>query len=104
MFSSFRNAIPSDLLNPAIAAGRAALRRLEDDDVPAKLRKVAAYQGGRLPGPLAKRILGALDEDDWLRGKAIDELGDTDPQAAGPDGASALFLLRPDGWDQSFHR
>ena len=99
MFSSFRNAIPSDLLNPAIAAGRTALRRLEDDDVPAKLRKVAAYQGGRLPGPLAKRILGALDEDDWLRGKAIDELGDTDPQAAGPDGASALFLLRPDGWE-----
>ncbi|NNC93884.1 MAG: hypothetical protein HKN80_15480 [Acidimicrobiia bacterium] len=87
------------MLVPAIAAGRAALRRLDDDDVPAKLRKVAAYQGGRLPGPLAKRLLTALDDDDWLRGKAIDELGDVDAEAAGPDGASALFLARPDGWE-----
>lgn len=99
MFSAFRGAIPPELVRPAIEAGRTALRRLDDDDVPAKLRKVAAHQGGRLPVPLSKALVTALDEDDWLRDKAIEELEEPDPEDEGPAGASALFLLRPEGWE-----
>jgi predicted RNA-binding protein with PIN domain len=99
MYSALGEVIPPELLKPAVKAGRTALRRLEDDDVPAKLRKVAAHQGGRLPVPLAKALLGALDQDEWLREKTIEELEKADPLADGPAGASALFLLRPQGWE-----
>lgn len=99
MSSAFRDAIRPELIQPAIRAGRAALRRLDDDDVPAKLRRVAAHQGGRLPVPLAKALIAALDEDEWLREKAIEELEAADPGADGPAGAATLFLLRPEGWE-----
>ena len=104
MFSALSGIIPPELLKPAIKAARTALRRLEDDDVPAKLRKVAAHQGGRLPSPLAKALIGVLDEDEWLRGKTIEELEKADPLADGPAGASALFLLRPEGWQFELSR
>ena len=83
--------IPVELLGSAIEAARAALRRLDEDDVPARLRKVASYSGGRLPAPLAKALVAYLDEDEWLRGKAHDELGSG-------SGAPSLFLSRPVGW------
>ncbi len=98
MNSGMRDAIPPELLGSAVEAGRAAIRRLDEDDVPARLRKVASYSGGRLPAPLAKALIAVLDEDEWLRQKAVKESSRTDPTASGPDGASALFLLRPDGW------
>ncbi|MDH3606237.1 MAG: NYN domain-containing protein [Acidimicrobiia bacterium] len=85
--------IPFEFLVPGIEAARAALRRLKEDDVPARLRKVASYSGGRLPAPLAKALVAYLDGDDWLREKALKEL---DPEAT--DSSSGLFLRRPDGW------
>ncbi len=66
--------------------------------MPAALRKVAAYTGGRLPPPLARKLVHAL-EDSWLRAKAVDELparGERDESAAKE--ASSLFLERPEGW------
>ncbi|MBT8247220.1 MAG: NYN domain-containing protein [Acidimicrobiia bacterium] len=99
MFSALSGVIPPELVHTAIEAGRTALRRLDDDDVPAKLRKVAAHQGGRLPVPLSKALIAALDDDEWLREKAIEELEVDDPAAEGPAGAAALFLLRPEGWE-----
>ena len=91
--------LPSDLLAPALKAGRAALQRLEEDGVPAKLRKVSAYQGGRLPAPLVRSLLKFLDEEDWLRAKAQEELGEFDSDSKGPRRASGLFLHRPAGWE-----
>ncbi len=91
--------LPADLLQPAIKAGRDALRRLDDDDVPARLRKIAAYQGGRLPAPLVKSLLAALDEERWLREKAQKELSPYDPGSTGAAAASALFVHRPDDWE-----
>ncbi|MBT8192856.1 MAG: hypothetical protein HKO63_05705 [Acidimicrobiia bacterium] len=99
MFNALSGVIPPELVQTAIEAGRTALRRLDDDDVPAKLRKVAAHQGGRLPVPLSKALIAALDDDEWLREKAIEELEVDDPAAEGPAGAAALFLLRPEGWE-----
>lgn len=94
MYSASRDQVPVQLLKRAIKAGRAALRRLDEDNVPPKLRKVAAYQGGRLPAPLARGLIAALDEDEGLREKSLEELS----EASSDDDPSRLFLLRPDGW------
>ena len=91
--------LPAELLAPALKAGRAALQRLDEEDVPAKLRKVNVYQGGRLPVPLVKSLLKFIDDDDWLRDKAQAELGEFDPDSTGPRRASSLFLYRPAGWE-----
>ncbi len=64
--------LPAELLTPALKAGRAALRRLDEQEVPAKLRKVSAYQGGRLPAPLVRSLIRFLDDEAWLREKAQD--------------------------------
>ncbi len=79
------------LLAPALKAARAALRRLEPDEIPASLRRVAAYTGGRLPPPLASSLLDELDGNEWLRAKALEELADD-------EALGRLYLERPAGW------
>jgi predicted RNA-binding protein with PIN domain len=82
----------SAVLNRAIKTARQVLRDLDEAEIPAALSKVASYQGGRLPPPLAARLLKELDENEWFRDKVADawegETGD----------ASDLFLTRPAGW------
>lgn len=82
-----------DLLAGAIDAARSALADLETDEVPAKLRRVAASSSRRLPAPLADTLLRQLEDHEWLRLAAADLAGD--------DEAARLFLLRPDGWEAS---
>ncbi len=79
------------LLASAVKAARAALRRLEADEIPASLRRIAAYSGGRLPPPLARSLLDELDASEWLRDKALEELGSG-------DGPGRIYLERPPGW------
>mgnify|MGYP001819853583 CR=1 FL=1 len=82
------------ILQPAIDAARAALRRMEDDEVPARLRPVAKRGDGRLPVPLVKVLLRGLDEDEWFRGKALeafDRSGSDDP-------VSHAYLAQEPGW------
>lgn len=80
------------VLSGAIDAGRSALHELDAKEVPAALARVASSQGGRLPPPLASRLLAEIDKNDWLRDKVADAWD-------GADGdASDLFLNRPDGW------
>lgn len=80
------------VLGGAVEAARKTLRDLDDTEVPAPLARVAASQGGRLPPPLAGRLLAELDGNEWLRAKVAD---DFDGDESGP---SWLFLNRPDGW------
>jgi hypothetical protein len=50
---------------------------------------------------LARSLAEALDEDAWLRDKALEAWPEADPDHATPrQSASALFLLRPDGWEE----
>ena len=82
------------ILGPAIDAGRAALRDLDDDDVPGRLRAIAKRGDGTLPVPLVKTLLRRIDEDDWFRGKVVesfDRLGSEDP-------VSSAYLHREPGW------
>ena len=80
------------VLAQAIEAGRSLLQDLEGPEVPASLARVAASQGGRLPPPLAIRLLNEMDKNEWFRQRVADHYtGDeADP--------SWLFLNRPDGW------
>lgn len=82
------------VLGPAIEAARAALRDLEDDDIPGRLRSIAKQGDGTLPVPLVKTLLRRIDEDDWFRGKvveAFDRLGTE-------DATSSAYVNRPPGW------
>lgn len=84
------------LISPAMAAAREALRRMDDDDVPARLRRVRASAARTLPPPLAAVLVDALDEDEALRNAALDRLDDDAPGVA----VARFFLTRPDGWEE----
>ena len=86
----------SDLRNvlaPAVEALRLALIDLDSEEVPASLRRVAVYTGGRLPPPLVDSVLTALDADDWLRQKAVEKLASRHDESA-----ASAFLKRSEGW------
>jgi hypothetical protein len=88
-----RAPIDPELLSEALAAARRALRRMDDKDIPAKLRDIAG-RSGRLPAPFTKRLLAELDGSEWLRAEARAEI----PESEG-ESASTLFLVRPEGWE-----
>ena len=88
--------IDPDLLAEALAAARRALRRMDDKDIPARLRDIAS-RSGRLPAPFTKRLLAELDASDWLRAEARAEIPDHEDEAR--ETASFLFLARPEGWE-----
>ena len=82
------------VLGPSIEAARAALRDLEDEEVPARLRPIAKHGDGNLPLPLTRTLLQRIDEDEWFRGKALEVFersGSTDPVSLG-------YLDRQRGW------
>ena len=71
---------------------RRTLRELDNQELPAALRKVVATEGGRLPPPLLVKLLTELDGNEWLRGRLIEKLGDRiEPE-------TEAFLGRPSGW------
>ena len=95
--------IEPELLAEALEAARRALRRLEEKDVPPRLRDIAG-RSGRLPAPLAKRLLKELEASDWLRAEAMVEIAPKEAESepgsdqVGGESPSILFLARPDGW------
>ncbi|NIA25155.1 MAG: hypothetical protein GWP04_06250 [Gammaproteobacteria bacterium] len=87
------------VLGAAIRAARKALRDLDEDQILASLRRVAASTARHLPPPLARSLLRDLDRFVWLRDKAA-EAWPAITEAVGDDAASAAFLLRSEGWEQ----
>lgn len=81
-----------EVLAGAVAAGRSVLRNLDIKEIPSPLARVAAYQGGRLPPPLAAALLREIDENEWFREKVA---GDWD---GGEDDPAGPFLNRSPGW------
>lgn len=82
------------VLKPSIDAARAALRRMDDDEIPARLRPVAKRGDGRLPVPLVKALLRGLEEDEWFRGKALEAF----EHSRGDDPVSQAYLEHSPGW------
>ncbi|MEX0826635.1 MAG: NYN domain-containing protein [Acidimicrobiia bacterium] len=87
----------TSVLGKALDSARAALADLDADQVPAKLRQVVGHAGDFTPD-LARRLTRELDRIDWLRTRALEQWPDADPVKPGPHRASALFLVRPEGW------
>jgi hypothetical protein len=87
------------VLRRAIDAAREALTRLDADQVPASLRPVVRASSALTP-PLEALLLRELDALGWLRDKAVAQWDGAKVALTGEgsDRASALFLLRPEGW------
>lgn len=83
------------LVGEAVTAARRALADLEPSDVPSKLRRIVGSSARRLPVPMERTLLTAIDENAWLRSKALEEL------PADVNGPSRLFLERPEGWEST---
>jgi hypothetical protein len=88
------------LLGAAIVAARKVLRDLDEDQLPASLRPVAASAARTLPPPLANALLRDLDRYEWLRQRAVEQWPEIG-EAREEDIPSAVFLLRPDGWQRT---
>src|SRR5690606_41943831 len=83
-----------DLLRPAAEELRRALRRMDEDEVPAPLRRLAERSARRRPPPILKRALQELDSSEWLRQEVLAEV---DLEPATP---ADLFIRRPEGWEE----
>lgn len=82
-----------ELLRPAADGLRRALKRMDDDDVPASLRPLRDSSARKLPPPMLRRALLELDADEWLRAETAAEV------EFEPGTATDLFVNRPQGWE-----
>ncbi|MGH8958807.1 MAG: hypothetical protein ACRDVK_09040 [Acidimicrobiia bacterium] len=87
------------LLGPALDAARKALSRLDEDEIPVRVR-VVAKRSGKLPAPLAASLIAELDRNTWLREIALVELSDAAGDEGGVGSASLEFLRRSPGWEE----
>ncbi|GIU92882.1 MAG: hypothetical protein KatS3mg011_1788 [Acidimicrobiia bacterium] len=78
------------VLGQVVAAARRALQRMEPDQVPPPLRRVARHAGRRLPPPLLVTLLTEVESSAWLQEKTAEEIT--------ADGPARIFLERPPGW------
>jgi len=74
-----------------VKAARAVLRDLEPDELPAVLRPVERYSGGRLPPPLAGTLLEVLVENAWFREQVAGHGPFDNPLVQ-------VFVDQPAGW------
>lgn len=74
----------------AVEAVRRALRRRSGDAVPHALRRVVAWSGPRLPPPLYRTLLDAIEDDAELRTEAV--------AFVEGDEVARAFLERGQGW------
>ena len=63
------------------------------------MHRVAQSTGQRLPAPLEKLLLKEIDQDEWLREQVAEEFDGSEEGGDPHEQAAALFLLRPDGWE-----
>lgn len=79
-------------LRSVVAAARRELRDREPDEVPARLRKVAASSARTLPPPLEKALVEFMAADESFRSAVAERWEGSDAD----DPIGALFLDRPD--------
>ncbi|HKX76098.1 MAG TPA: hypothetical protein VJR05_12005 [Acidimicrobiia bacterium] len=92
------------LFRLGLESAQRALREMDDEHVPANLRDIAR-RSGRLPPPLATRLLVELDGSDWLREEALAFWPGLDPdELTGAQKPSYLFLRRPPGWEEELRQ
>ncbi len=88
---SDRSRAVRSLLTSVVDAGREVLRDLEDQEVPAKLKRVKRANDRTLPPPLAVTLLDEIEENEWFREKVVEAWSDADD-------LGAAFLDQKRGW------
>jgi hypothetical protein len=88
----------TQVIGRALESARKVLRDLDPAQVPASLRPVVAHSGALTP-PLAGLLARELDALSWLRERSLEVWEGADVAVGAPDRASALFLVRPQGWE-----
>ncbi len=90
-----------EMFGPAVDAARATLRRLEPEEIPARLVRVSQQTGRNLPAPLARSLIDELNNNSWFRAQVVADWDTADPDSQIPTlAASALFVCRPQGWEE----
>lgn len=90
-----------EMLSPAVDAARRTLRGLDDEEIPAPLARIAMQSARRLPPPMARRVIEELNDNDWFRERVAEDWDTADPSSeVATLAASALFVLRPEGWEE----
>lgn len=87
------------LLRQVVEVARGTLRDMEWREVPRSMHRVAQSTGQRLPAPLEKLLLKEIDHDEWLREQIAEDFDGSEKGDDPHEQAAALFLLRPDGWE-----
>lgn len=87
------------LLRQVVEVARGTLRDMEWREVPRSMHRVAQSTGQRLPAPLEKLLLKEIDQDEWLREQVAEDFDGSEKGDDPHEQAAALFLLRPDGWE-----
>lgn len=82
-------------------AARRALRKMDADEVPARLRRVAGISARRLTAPHAERVLAELDASEWLRERALERWDEVPESIGGSRPAAEAYLRRSDGWEST---
>jgi predicted RNA-binding protein with PIN domain len=103
--------LPDVVRTRVLSLAAEALGRLEPDQVPVSLRRVASFAPARRARLAASQIAAVLSLDDDFRGRVADQVrtvlpdlcraldeGLAAPAADPVDLAAVAYLLRPDGW------
>ncbi len=89
-------------LDAIVSELRRFLRDLDEDEIPAGLRRVAAATGRKLPPPLLRSLLVEMDRNEWLRTKAAESIDgkSIDGESIGGEagGPVAAYLRSEPGW------
>ena len=83
----------------AVEVARRVLSDLDPQDIPAGLSKVAAQTRPQLVPPHERRLRDVIDRNEWFRERVADAFEESRDSEDPGDEASALFLLRPEGWE-----
>ena len=83
----------------AVRVARQVLSDLDPEEVPAGLSRVAAQTRPKLVPPHERRLRDVIDRNEWFRERVAEAFKESRDSEDPGDEASALFLLRPEGWE-----
>ena len=83
----------------AVRVARQVLSDLDPEEIPAGLSRVAAQTRPKLVPPHERRLRDVIDRNEWFRERVAEAFKESRDSEDPGDEASALFLLRPEGWE-----
>ena len=84
----------------AVDLARKVLADLERDEIPGPLVRIAAQTRPALVPPMQRRLIDEIDRNEWFREQVAARFEGTPDAENHLEKAAALFLLRPEGWEE----